>query len=328
MNPLRQRLLDHLESITGERPRLSSGHGDRLPLYLREHYEFVTAQLFGRRFVMALENEDWDTGSPGEYEKQSTALSSQLGEPVVLVLPVIPSYARNRMVRLGIPFIVPGSQLFLPMVMMDLRERFAQTKPKRGKALTPAAQCLVLYHLQKSPLEEIPLREIAPKIGYSPIMVTKAKDELEAAELCTTLRQGRAITLAFAAQGRKLWKQALPLLSSPIKKIHWIRWDQPAYPALKAGITALSRLTSISDDPIPTYALPSVTFQANLEKGTFTGCQGPEDATVRMEAWSYNPMRLGDSQMVDPLSLYLSLSDSADDRVQQQTEILIDQIKW
>jgi hypothetical protein len=81
--------------------------------------------------------------------------------------------------------------------MVDLRERFLPRKSGKGKRLTPAAQCLVLYHLQRSSLEDLPLKEIAERIGYSPIMLTKVKDELEAAELALPSRRGRSITLHF-----------------------------------------------------------------------------------------------------------------------------------
>ena len=328
MIPLTQRLLDYLETVSGERPHLVPEKAAGLPLFLRERYQIQSLHLFGRRFLLAMEKNDWAAGSPGEYENQAETLRTQLGETVVLVLPMLPSHARNRMVRLGIPFIVPGSQLFLPTAMIDLRERFSQPKPERGKRLTPAAQCLVLYHLQRHSLEDLPLRIIAEKIGYSPIMLTKVKDELEAADLCGTSRQGRSITLAFKAHGRQLWERVQPLLSSPVKKAHWLRWEQPGAPALAAGLTALSHRTDISDDRLPTYALHSATFQANLERGLYRGYQGPEEANLRMESWSYNPQLFGDEKRVDPLSLYLSLRDSPDDRIQQQLERLIDQISW
>src|SRR5690606_3818293 len=112
------------ESVSGERPELVAEKATRLPLFLRERYQIQTVHLFGRRFPLALEKNDWDAGSPGEYESQAETLRTQLGETVVLVLPMLPSHARNRMVRLGIPFIVPGSQMFLPTAMIDLRERF------------------------------------------------------------------------------------------------------------------------------------------------------------------------------------------------------------
>jgi DNA-binding MarR family transcriptional regulator len=328
MIPLPQRLLDHLGTLLGERPDLVSEKAAGLPLFLRERYKIWSAHLFGRKFLLAVEKEDWEAGSPGEYESQAEALRTHLGETLVLVLPLLPSYARNRMVRLGIPFIVPGSQVFLPMAMIDLRERFSQPKPERRKRLTPAAQCLILYHLQRQSLEHLPLRDIAEKIGYSPIMLTKVKDELETANLCNTSRRGRSITLAFKFHGRDLWDRAQPHLCSPVKKVHWLDWDQPGHPALAAGLTALSQLTDISEDRLPAYALLSKTFQTNLERGLYNGCPGPEDANLRLESWSYNPLLLGTDTRVDPLSLYLSLRDSPDERIQQQLETIIDDQSW
>jgi DNA-binding MarR family transcriptional regulator len=328
MIPLPQRLLDHLATLSGERPDLVTEKAAGLPLFLRERYQIRSAHLFGRKFLLALEKEENEAGSPGEYENHAATLRTHLGETVVLVLPQLPSYVRNRMVRLGVPFIVPGSQVFLPMAMIDLRERFSQPKPAKGKHLTPAAQCLVLYHLQRHSLESLPLGVIAEKIGYSPIMLTKVKDELEVADLCATSRQGRSITLAFKVHGRDLWDRARPLLSSPVKRVHWLDWDHPGYPALAAGLTALSQLTDISEDRLPAYALFSKTFQANLERGLYHGCPGPEDANICLESWSYNPLLLGNNTRVDPLSLYLSLRDSPDERVQQQLETLIAGIPW
>ena len=328
MNFLKQRLLDYLETVSGERPELLAEKASGLPLFLRERYQIHSTHLFGRRFLVAMEKDDGGASSPGEYESQAEALRHHCGETVVLVLPMVPSYTRNRMVRRGLPFIVPGSQLFLPMAMIDLRERFSPPKPERGRPLTPAAQCLILYHLQRHSLEDLPLRLIAEKIGYSPIMLTKVKHELEAADVCGTARQGRSVIIAFKVQGRELWERVLPVLSSPVKKTHWLRWEQPGHPALIAGLTALSRRTDISDDRLPTFALPSATFQANLEDGLYRGCHGPEEANIRMESWSYHPQLLGDSVSVDPLSLYLSLRDSPDDRVQQQLERLIQQVSW
>ncbi len=328
MISLRQRLLDYLEPLLGERPDLAPVTATRLPLFLREHFNFQAIRLFGKRYVLAMEEANRDPASPGEYENQVSVMQPLFNDPLVLVVPRLPSYARNRIVRLGIPFIVPGSQTFLPTALIDLRERFTQAKPGKGKKLTPAAQCLVLFHLQRQPLESLALREIAEKIGYSPIMLTKVKDELEAAEVCRTLRVGRSIALEFTSKGRGLWESVQPILSSPVKKALWVCWDQPSYPALVAGLSALSQKTIMADDRLPTYAMQSATLQANLEQGIYHSCGGPEDANLRLESWSYNPLLFGDTRVVDPLSLYLSLRDFPDERVQQQLETLINNIPF
>ena len=76
--------------------------------------------------------------------------------------------------------------------------------------------------------------------------LSRAKHELEAAGLCQTDRKGRSVVLVFQQKGRELWQKALPLLSSPVKKSHWIDWPRVCYPAIPAGLTALSQRTMIA----------------------------------------------------------------------------------
>jgi DNA-binding MarR family transcriptional regulator len=328
MPALKERLLSYLETLSGERPDLTHKASSALPLFLRERYAIFSANLFGRKSLLALEKGDWEGGSPGEYRKHAEALQLKLGEPVVLVLPILPSHARNRMVHMGIHFIIPGSQTFIPNRLLDLRERFPQPNSKRRETLSPAAQCTVLYHLLREPLAGFSLKNIAQKVHYSPMMMTKVKDELEAAEICNIVRSGRSMVLVFNGHGRSLWDRVEPQLTSPVKKTRWVQWKKPGYPALLAGMSALSQRTLIADDRLPTYALPLPVFQDFLEKGVCAGRRDAESATAKIEVWSYNPHLLGDGRMVDPLSLYLSLRYSADERVQQQLKQLLLGVAW
>jgi len=328
MVSLKDRLMKHLEALTGDRLDLSAKEASSLPLFLRERYAVFSARLFGRKSIIALESEGWEIGSPGEYRKHADTLSQMLNEPVVLVLPILPSYARNRMVQMGVPFIVPGSQTFLPTGLIDLRERFAQPGLKRRETLSPAAQCTILYHLLRGPLAGRPLKEIAEKLHYSPMMITKVKDEFEVAEICQIVRSGRSTVLNFAAIGHALWKRVAPHLTSPVKKTRWVNWGKPAAPALLAGMSALSERTMITAERLPTYALTLTAYQDLLERGDMAGCRDAESATACIEVWSYNPHLFGDDRMVDPLSLYLSLRATEDERVQQQLNRLIEEVKW
>lgn len=328
---LQQRLVDYLEGISGTQPDIQAVAGERaqsLPLYLRERYRLRSLRIFGRKCLLALEAPEWEPGSPAEYAAHARTMQEKLGGPVAIVIPKIPSYARNRMVQAGVPFVVPGSQLFLPTMMVDLRERYSALTPALGKRLTPATQCILLFHLLQEPLEGVPLRGIAEKVGYSAMNLSRAKDELEAADLCQTGRKGRSVVLEFPERGAALWRKALPFLSSPIRKSHWVAWKHAGYPAISAGMTALSHRTMIEDDRIPTYALLQKNYRQNLERGLFHGCPGPAEADVQLEAWSYNPLLLGGAGGVDPLSLFLSLRQSADERVQQQLETLIEEVRW
>lgn len=332
MKSLEQGFQDYLDHLTGERPSLHPVPASlisALPLYLRERYDLQEAKMFGQNWILAFASPEWELGSPHEYAQHLSKVAAVTGTgPAVIVTPSMPSWSRNRMVHEGIPFIVPGHQLFLPSFAVDLRERAPAPKKTSDRALTPAAQVVLLLHLQKQSLDNLPLREIAGHVGYSAMMITKAKDELEAAGLCEAVRHGKALVLKFHENGRVLWRKAQPKLTSPVRKNHWVRWQRPDHPALEAGLTALSQRTMIEDDAKPTFAMLDATFRSHLERGLFHGCPDASEANVRLQAWSYNPALLGDDRSVDPLSLFLSLREDRDERVQQQLNLLLDQVSW
>ncbi len=321
-------LKSYLETLSGVSPHLQPLEAAHLPLFLRNRFSFYSVELFGRPWCLALEDESWDTGSPREYDQQAEILRPLLKASVVFVLSTLPSNVRNRMVQKGIPFIVPGTQAFLPSALVDLRERFPKPRPKGRTLLSPTAQLTLLFHLQREPLSALPLKSIAEKLHCSAMMLSKVKDELEEAGICEVERIGRSRALKFPAANRALWDLAQDRLASPVKKTRWVQWKTPGYPALLSGISALSRRTMLADDRLPTCALGPKMLESWLERGTLTGCPDADHATAKIEVWSYEPKLLGDNEAVDPLSLYLSLRCNADERVQQQLERLIEEVRW
>lgn len=328
MQSLEKRLFDYLQSVTGSVPaHREAPDKARLPLFLRERYQLARIEMFGRDCLLALETPGWETGSPAEYAAHTQAMQVQFSEPVTLVIPQVASYARNRMVQARTPFIVPGSQLFMPFMMVDLRERFTAPGAEAGLPLTPAAQSVLLYHLLRKPLQGLPLQEIAKLTSYTKMTITKVKDEWESNGLCQTARVGRSVVVEFPIHGRKLWHMAEKLMNSPVRKSEWVRWkdwEKSGPPGLAAGYTALAMTTMTEDDSLPTWALPQWAYRKMLIDRIFHMAGGPEDANLRVEAWKYDPRFLSDGPCVDPLSLVLSLRADSDDRVQQQLQNLLD----
>jgi hypothetical protein len=321
----------YLETVTGEPVRLapvSASLSAGLPLFLRRRYRLQQAHLFGRSLLLAEETEV-EPASPKEYAAHLGALEARSGMPVVLVPRPLPSYLRNRLVHARIPFIVPGSQMFLPTLFVDLRERTPRVTPAPGGALSAPAQALVCYHLDKARLDAKPLRVIAGLLGYSPMMISKAKDELTAAGLCESRSTGRVVELVFPMDRRALWSLALPRLSTPVRGTRWVRTRGIARSQFPiAGTTALAHQTSLADDAIPTLAAHGPSVKAALQERQVVEVPTAEEADARMEAWRYDPALLAHSGVVDPLSLYLSLRDSPDERVQQALATLLDDLPW
>lgn len=327
-SPTIQHLKSYLESISGVVPDLQMLEVSHLPLFIRSRFSFYSAELFGRSWCFALEDESLDTSSPAEYEKQAEIMRPLLKGPIVFILSNLLSNTRNRLVQKGVPFIVPSTQIFLPCALVDLRERFPKLGGKSRRSLSPTAQLALLYHLECENVNGLPLNSFAAKLQCSAMMLSKVKDELQEAGICEVKRIGRSMTLKFPASSRALWDIAQDRLTSPCKKMRWVQWETPGYPALLAGISALSRRTILANDRLPTYAVGPRMFEFYLDEGTLIECPDEEQATARIEVWSYEPKLLGDNESVDPLSLYLSLRYSADERVQQQLELLMEGVKW
>src|SRR5215467_490713 len=112
-----QALMQYIELIAGARPRLEPPPTPAtLPLFLKQQFDFTATELFGRRLVLAIEKTAPAELSATEYARTVALLKQGLGEDVVLVMAKLPSYLRNRLVQKAVPFIVPGAQMFLPML--------------------------------------------------------------------------------------------------------------------------------------------------------------------------------------------------------------------
>ncbi len=328
-------LRTYLEAVSGgavSALRPLSREEERLPLSLRGRYQLKSVRLFDHELVLAIELAGLDPLTPAGYASHVATIAAAAKTSVVVVLASITSTMRARLVAARVPFIVPGNQLFLPMLLVDLRERMTRTVVPREVALGGVAQLVLIAHLQGRRMDAISLADAASLLGYSPMMLTKAKDELVVAGLCTVRPAGRALRLAFEAEGRALWERALPRLSSPVVRAQLLR--APAFerggkiPAgfVPAGISALSDLTNLADDRLVTYAASkSVVAAADLSSACV---ELEDDAHARLEVWRHDPALLATEGRVDALSLYLSLRNTGDERVLGALDDLLETIQW
>ena len=158
----------YIEEITGEPPTtlpLTQGEDAPLPLFLRTLYELKRAEFFGRSLLLAFQKDQIEQPTPSEYANHARKISQIMSAETILVLPKLASYSRNRLVRQGVPFVVPGRQLFLPTLLIDLRERFHRVSRKDSAALSAPSQVLVIFYLLGNSVEGVSLRELAGKLA-------------------------------------------------------------------------------------------------------------------------------------------------------------------
>jgi hypothetical protein len=219
--------------------------------------------------------------------------------------------------------------MYLPFLAMDLRERGPRLGRANRETLSAAAQAVVLRRLLGAPVEDLTLAELATAMGYSAMTMTNVGNEIERFALCAVEREGRTKRIVFDGDGARLWERALPLLVSPVRKTRWVRrWSAPRGARIVAGLTALARYTNIADDDVPCFALWHKDYRLLARRGEIVECRGPDNAEAVVESWNYDPAKLARGDMVDRLSLYLTLRDTPDERVERELRVLLDGAGW
>lgn len=325
---IKENLLSYLGKITGETLALT-GMPDSpctgIPMFYMNTYDFCCLKWLGQTILLALEKND--TGAaPSEYSRQMQFLSEHWHQSVVLVLPHLDSYKRNRLVQYGVPFIVPEQQCFLPP-FADFRERFPRPLIEVGEHFSSSAQLTILYRLFNHEIEQYSLRELATIFGYSAMTMSNVARELVCAGLINGGKE-KCRRLKFSVTGQELWRQVKPRLASPVIKKLWIKWQAEIPPLPHAGINALADYSMIADDPKPCWGCHKTYLTNLLKKGVGIEVKGADVADGLIEVWKYAPDILSDNNRVDRLSLFLSLENSGDERVQAELNHLLEDMSW
>lgn len=298
----------------------------QLPAFLRTHYSFFEGGGFDTRILFAV---SLSTMTVREMKLHRQALLSYSPLPVVFVLERITPGVRRSLIAAEIPFVVPGTQLYLPFLGLSLQERFRARVPEE-RHLSPSAQAALLYTLlQRDPAESTPT-EMAGILGYTSMAMVRAVDQLERAALVQAARVDRQRVFTLGGSRREVWDRAQPLLVSPVGKRVWIAAETCAVrgAAQLSGITGLARYSSLAPTGIAVKALGGKEFAQLDAEGAFTRAEEGENAGLELEVWRYSPRLLSKGDVVDHLSLYLDLRDDEDERVQSALEELIGGVKW
>jgi len=301
----------------------------KLPYYIGSLYRLYHARILGQEMVLVEILKRLE--SIQQLETHFKLLKEKLGIVPVLVTDRILSFQRKRLIEKAINFIVPGYQLYLPFLFIDLRERFENPLPMKEK-LIPSAQCLLIYHLlhRKTKLEQLSLKEVAEMFGYSTMGITKAANNLLQFELCEISgTKDKHILISPEIPG--LWKKALPFMKSPVNKMLYVD-EKPMRNLLKAGTTALPEYSDMNPSRQPYFAIDRETY-FNLEKNGELKNPNELEGEFGLEVWSYNPKVIAQllnkkPNTVDPLSLYLSMKDDPDERIQGALEMIIEKYIW
>lgn len=300
----------------------------KLPYFLQEAFATRELTLHGHTILLA-EEQRRHKPKLRELRTQMDRLRTAAQLPVIYVTDALASYERKRLVEQRVPFLVPGNQLYLPDLGIDLREYFRQPKAAAGTGLSPATQAVLITMLLTKPWQEDwVLGEIVAQLGYTPMTLTRVLRELAATGLAQVGHHGRERHLKTELTPEKLWEELRVQLRTPVKRSVWVQAAKRETTGLRlAGMSALAHLTQIADPAWPVYAIGPTDWQM-AKQINIKLLKEPTEGCSEWQLWTYNPALVPNARTVDPLSLTLSLDPGADERIQMALDELREQFPW
>ncbi|MDA3785493.1 MAG: hypothetical protein PF568_01135 [Deltaproteobacteria bacterium] len=302
----------------------------RLPFFLQDSYSYYRTDLHGLDVVLMVDN-DAAEHSPAMIRKHVNLVREKCGCEVVYVHHRVSAYNRKRLIEQGVPFVIPANQMYCPMLAIDLREHFRQ-KHKSVQRFSPATQALVLHWLYRhhhNDADRGTPTEMAKVLGYSKMTMSRAFKEVDAALDTAFVNEHYTNNIKLELEGRELWQRLQPFWRSPVNQRHYLlKGAFDLRPFWRAGLSALANYTMLAEPGHEVYAISQNEWKVLRQREDVVLLDGPDSQAVEVEIWAYAPSLFGRDHMVDPLSLYLSLRDSRDERVESALDQLLEQMPW
>lgn len=343
-------------------------HVKILPYALRDRYDFFGTEILGIGCLILKERPQReasvaDVAKHIQAIRNLPAYSKlpQTDDLMIFVTDTLPSYDRKRLVEKGVQFIVPGNQLFLPAFGMDLREYYRQ-RLEKPEVLSPATQAMLIQCLIKGWHNQLLTTRATfeKSFSYAKMTVSRAIKELTNLDIVRPGKEMGDATILFHLSPKETWELAKEVMRTPVKKTLWLNAIPEAFdtPLLFAGETALAQMSLLASPKVPCFAMTTAQFdqiQARVQSdrtaayGGEFGAWGSPSKTARskleltapylevppnhaaccIQFWSYEPTRSSNAtDTVDHFSLYLSLKDDHDERVQMCLDEMMENVKW
>ncbi len=303
-----------------------------LPTFLLRRYGYYAGMIAQQPCLFAIDLATADA-TPAEVAKHIAHIARSFDGLVVYAAQQLSANRRARLIVNSVPFAVPGNQLYIPELAVDLREHFRTRSTRSPDQLSPVAQAVLFFEILyreklHSDSEHRTPSRLAESLCYSAMSVGRAFEELASADLAIVTKHGRTKQIRFATDPRALIDVSRALLRKPAKSRKFAK-GRPIVPQMKvAGETALSHITSISPPRLPVFAVHSDEWRLVAATNDLTIVDDADQADSVIELWHYRPDVLSDDITVDPLSLYAQFWDDPDERIAMAAEEALEHVSW
>lgn len=290
---------------------------DKIPIGVSSNFALYEGRVLGNDMLLAY-REEGDSLSPGKMQKQLSVISKQTGLNVILSVQRVASYNVRRWTALRLNFVIAQKQIFVPSLLLELKKE-PMVDSDLKESMVPFTQLLLLYHLQVEPIVGKSCSILKDKFAVSYATVNQSLRWL-AKKGFIKMEGIKTKTIQMEYGNQELWNKALPFFMSPIDKI--VFTDANLEGEMVSGINALSTYTMINPEQKRCVAISKKRLrEMDIDCNTQFG-------DTEVQVWKYDPHLLSSSGAVDRLSLFLTLKEMQDERVEIELEHLMNEMQW
>lgn len=319
-------MFELLENILGEKIKSTNNVSKAgLPIYLssREMYKVI---LYDVEFILIV----WPSGSKLDIRQISRQYADYIEFFKVNVAFSFDSFTKDQreaLIRMHIPFVSLPGHVYLPFLGVYLSNRFNSSKVSGGDMFTPAAQMLYLLLAYSKKTDMLSKSEAAKRLGITNMSITRASAMLKEKGLLDEYRNGGEILMYKTYTGFDYFEKAKSYLINPVQRRFCFDHDKASDDGLLAGESALSSYSMLNP--------PRITVKAYWKKDESLERMNEidpflrsDDEYMKAEVWKYPPELFVNEGRVDPISLYCSLRDETDERIEEAMETVLEEYKW
>ena len=298
-----------------------------LPLLLKQRYTLYSLNV-GDRSVLGIYLKYKDDFKPAAFEKHLLLILKTLNEydSYCVITQGLPGYVRQRMVARKIPFVDIGQQLFWPELGAAYQKKKHKATPSAPKSLSPATQAVLIYTLNGGIPVPVTPKKLAKLLGYTAMTMTRALNEIEGTRLSTVRRKGKERLLS-PPDKKLLWKKSRTILQNPVRSVKRIMVQNlPETQRLIAGETALAQYSMLTSPEEPNYAIWNRHWHKLAKTAPIIPIE--DQGTCQLQLWQYDPALFALEGRDDPFSLYLSLKEENDERIESALEEMMEKLEW
>lgn len=300
-----------------------------LPMYLTSNRDFFDVNICGMNFTAIVPN-NGETFSAEALSKQIEKYKQAFSQPTAFFFENTTAIQQKALIENRIPFLANPTIVFLPFlgIAMQQRRKSSSEYSVQKEKMSPQTQLLFLYMLYKVKDAYVSRTQAAQDCGLNVMAVSRSGKELASYGLIKQEEHGRSVLMTCALNGKDLIQKAMSYLISPVQKNIIVKKTDLKANFPIAGETALSSMTMLGSPKIETCANAKKEISPNIVDYTKDARWLAPETLTNVQIWKYNPTQFTKDGCVDPLSLYLSMKDSKDERIQACLDEMMEKTKW